>query len=192
MPKIDAATVAEHSAARRAALLEAAVQLLHERPDAVPPLGEVGRRAGLSRSSVYHYFASSEDLLTAVVAETFPRWQRRFDSAYAGLTDPADVVRTYARENLAMVADGEHALARALTTVVPGDEIAARSAHFHATLVAPLTRAVADLGDPTPELTSELINGVILAGARRLEAGDALATVLPAVERMLGPYLARL
>ncbi|WP_062465082.1 TetR/AcrR family transcriptional regulator [Demequina soli] len=191
MPKIDAATVVEHRAARRAALLDAAVALMHEHPDTIPTLGDAGRRAGLSRSSVYHYFSSSQDLLTAVVEETFPRWQRRFDAAYAAAATPAERVRAYVRENLALVADGEHALARTLSAVVPSDQLAPRSAAFHATLVEPLRAAIEELGDPSPALTTELVNAIVLAGARRVETGDPLEEVAQAVARLVEPYLAR-
>ncbi|MFN3866731.1 MAG: TetR/AcrR family transcriptional regulator [Demequina sp.] len=191
MPKIDAATVAEHRTARRAALLDAAVALLHEHPETVPGLAEVGRHAGLSRSAVYHYFGSSQDLLTAVLEDTFPRWQRRFDSAYAASSTPADCVRAYVRENLALVAEGEHALARSLTAVVPDSEMASRSAAFHSRLIEPLTKALGDIGDPAPELTTELVNALVLAGARRLEAGVALEDVTAAVSRLVEPYLSR-
>ncbi|MFW7415832.1 TetR/AcrR family transcriptional regulator [Demequina sp. SO4-18] len=191
MPKIDAATVAEHRSARRAALLDAAVTLLRESPDAAPNLGAVGRRAGLSRSAVYHYFSSSQDLLTAVVEETFPRWQRRFDAAYAGAPGPADRVRVYVRENLALVAEGDHALARTLITVVTDEHIAPRSAAFHAALVKPLMEALGDLNDPAPALTADLINALVLAGARRLEAGDDFDAVCDGVGRLVDPYLDR-
>ena len=191
MPKIDAATVAEHRAARRAALLDAAVDLLRENPEAVPSLADAGQRAGLSRSSVYHYFNSNRALMAAVVDETFPRWQRRFDEAYATAASPGDRVRAYVHENLKLVADGEHALARALVDVVPRDELATQSAVFHSRLTAPLAAALAELGEPHIEFTAELVNSLVLTGARHLEAGVELDVVEQGIERVLGPFLDR-
>ena len=52
MPKISAATVVEHRAAQRRALLDAARDLIAEAPDRVPSLADVAVRAGLARSSV--------------------------------------------------------------------------------------------------------------------------------------------
>lgn len=190
MPKIDAATVAEHRAARRAALLDAAADLLRENPSNVPSLAAAGARAGLSRSSVYHYFDSSEALMAAVVEETFPRWQRRFDAALAGASTPAERVIAYVHENLQLVADGEHALARALTQVVPGHELADRSMAFHAELTAPLIAALTQLGAHNVELTAELVNSMVLTGTRQLEAGDDLAVVQSSIEGILRPFLA--
>ena len=77
MPKIQAATVVEHHAAQRAALLDAARALLSEGPTTeAPSLADVAARAGLARSSAYSYFSSREDLLNALAADTFPRWTR--------------------------------------------------------------------------------------------------------------------
>ncbi|WP_406673984.1 helix-turn-helix domain-containing protein [Nonomuraea sp. N2-4H] len=81
MPRIQAPTVAEHRAAQRRALLDAAREILAEtgRP---PTLARVAERAGLARSSLYQYFRSSGDLLNAVVEDVFPAgrrgWQRRW------------------------------------------------------------------------------------------------------------------
>jgi AcrR family transcriptional regulator len=191
MPKIDAPSVVEHRAARRAALLDAAVALLHEAPERVPTLAEVGARSGLSRSSVYHYFESNQALLAAVVEETFPRWQRRFDAAYGDADTPADRIRAYVRENLRLVADGEHALARTLVNVAQGHDFNVRSAEFHSALTAPLAEALRELGEPNVDLAAEMVNAIVLTGARRVEAGDDVAAVEAATERLLGPFLSR-
>ncbi|MFN7244222.1 MAG: TetR/AcrR family transcriptional regulator, partial [Dietzia cercidiphylli] len=66
-----------------------------------------------------------------------------------------------------------------------------RSAAFHAALVKPLMTALEDLDDPAPALTADLINALVLAGARRLEAGDAFDAVSDAVARLVDPYLDR-
>ncbi|HLU31431.1 MAG TPA: helix-turn-helix domain-containing protein, partial [Acidimicrobiia bacterium] len=62
MPRIKAETLAEHRELQRRAVLEAARDLLAETGKA-PSLAEVGERAGLARSSMYHYARSRDDLL---------------------------------------------------------------------------------------------------------------------------------
>lgn len=58
------------------AILDAAVEVLAERPDA--PMSDVARAAGVSRQTVYAHFASREQLLDATVA-------RAMDHAVAGM-----------------------------------------------------------------------------------------------------------
>ena len=190
MPKIDAATVAEHRAARRAALLDAAADLLREDPSKAPSLAAAGARAGLSRSSVYHYFESSEAMIAALVEETFPRWQRRFDEAIGSASTPAERVLAYVHENLRLVADGENALARALSTAAPSHDLADRSMAFHAALTAPLAAALGELGVANVDFTAELVNSLVLTGARQLEAGAAIDEVEAGIQAVLRPFLA--
>lgn len=192
MPKIDEATVAEHRAARLQALLDAAIAALHEHPETTPSLADVGRRAGLSRSSVYHYFASSDALLEAVIEHAFPQWEQQFEDAYAPLSEPADIVRAFIHENLAMVAGGQHALAKALAAVGPAESLGARASQFHRTLMEPLLQSLTRGGEPEPERIGAMINTVVLHASRRLESGEGLAAVEDSVLRLLDPYLATL
>ncbi|NYI41750.1 TetR/AcrR family transcriptional regulator [Demequina lutea] len=190
MPKIVEATVAEHRAARRAALLDAAVTLLHERPEEIPGLAAVGKRAGLSRSSVYHYFSSREDLLAQVVEHTFPRWEQRFQAAYAAEPTSAGRVRAFVRENIGLVSDGEHALARTLAAIAPAEHMGRHSADFHQRLVEPLTEALAEIGSTDAELTAQLVNALVHSGARQVESGADAHAVMAGILEILDPYLA--
>lgn len=192
MPRIDAPTLVQHRAARERALLEAARGLLTEHPDRVPSLAEVGALAGLSRSSVYQYYASREDLLAAVVADSFPRWQHRLSAAVASADGPRARVLAFLRANLELVADGEHALARTLAGVAPSEDLARRSRDFHDHLLLPVVDALVELGAPDPSTTTELINALVHAASRRLEQDGDLERYYVAAASVLDPYLREL
>lgn len=185
MPKIDAATVVEHRAQRRAALLAAATELLREHPGQAPSLGDVGARAGISRSAVYHYFSSREDLLEAVTAQTFPRWEDRFTRAFAAAATPLEVVHAYVSENIALVVDGEHALALTLMRVTDAEHMGPHSDQFHRRLAEPLEQALTAAGDPIPAVTGELINSMVLTAARLVASGQDRADVVDAIMSMV-------
>ena len=189
MPKIQAATVAEHRAAQHRALLDAAHALLVERPDAPPTLAAVGARAGLARSSVYQYFSSRDDLLAALVTEVFPRWSTTVQEAMDEADDPAEQVLAYLRSNLELVASGEHAVARALTEIAPSDALARGSREMHDALLLPLVRALTELGLPKPQTTAELVNGVVLTASRLIETGHDPADARARAEEMLEPFV---
>ena len=192
MPRIDAPTVLEHRAARERALLEAARALLTAQPDRVPSLAEVGALAGLSRSSVYQYYASREDLLAAVVADSFPRWQQRLDAAVASADGPRARVLAFVRANLELVADGEHALARTLAGVAPAEDLARHSREFHDRLLSPVVGALVELGAPDPATTTELVNALVNAASRRVEQDGDLERSYAAAASLLDPYLRQL
>ncbi|WP_066585221.1 TetR/AcrR family transcriptional regulator [Cellulomonas timonensis] len=189
MPKIQAATVAEHRAAQHRALLDAAHALLMERPDQPPTLAAVGARAGLARSSVYQYFASRDDLLGALVTEVFPRWSATVQQAMDAAGDPGDRVLAYVRANLDLVAAGEHAVARALTEIAPGDALARSSREMHDALLLPLVAALTDLGTPEPRVTAELVNGVVLTASRLIEAGHEASDADERARELLEPFV---
>lgn len=188
MPRIKAATVAEHRAAQRAALVEAARALLAERPGRAPTLAEVAARAGMARPSAYQYFASSADLFDAVVDDLFPRWARRVDAAMRKATTPGERVLAYVDANLRLVADGEHAIASSLASVAPpsfGETNEAR----HAELVAPLVDALGELGATDPQATAELVNAVVYSASRMIESGTAAGVARARAHELLAPFV---
>jgi len=137
VPRIQAATVAEHRARQHRALLDAARALLAEPGrSAGPGLGEVASRAGLARSSVYQYFGSRDELFDAVVAELLPGWANHVRDRMAGASSPGGKVRAYVESNLELVAAGDHAVLRGLAAVAPAS-LAHSSAVLHEQLCSP-------------------------------------------------------
>ncbi len=65
----------------RSAILDAALRLLDERPDA--GMAAVAAAAGVTRQTVYAHFPSRDDLLTAVVDHLTERATRAMDAAGA-------------------------------------------------------------------------------------------------------------
>lgn len=189
MPKIQAATVAEHRAAQRRTLLDAARALLAENPAHPPTLADIAARAGLARPSVYQYFASREDLFGAVLEDAFPRWSARVSAEMEQAGGPGEKVLAYARANLELVAEGEHAIARSLAAFASGAEMADRSRVLHEQLGTPLEQALTDLSVADPAVTAQLINAVVNAGSQLIESGAALDATAERVRELLAPYL---
>lgn len=189
MPRIQAATVAEHRALQQRALLDAARALLAEpgRREG-PGLGEVAARAGLARSSVYQYFGSRDELFDAVVAELLPGWAVNVQERMAGATTPGGKVRAYVESNLELVAAGDHAVLRGLAAVAPAS-LAHSSAVLHEQLRQPLEHALGEAGEDDPAGMSELVHAVVLTASRLVEEGRELADVMRLCDRLLAAYL---
>lgn len=75
---------ARRKQARPGELLAAALELFVEKGFAATRVEEVARRAGVSKGTLFLYFASKEDLFKAVVRENlsgrFPEWRTEIDS----------------------------------------------------------------------------------------------------------------
>ncbi|MFC9786743.1 TetR/AcrR family transcriptional regulator [Rhodococcus sp. NPDC127528] len=189
MPRISAPTVAEHRAAQQRALLDAARDLLAEGTAEIPGFAEVAARAGLARSSMYQYFKSRQHLLDALIEDSFPRWSARVEREMVAAGAPDRRVLAYVRANLDLVADGEHAIASAISSIAPRERINETSAMMHRQLVAPLTAALAELGASDPVATAELINAVVHAATRQIEAGADVESVQARAAELIGPYV---
>ncbi|GAA1776090.1 TetR/AcrR family transcriptional regulator [Luedemannella helvata] len=189
MPRIQAATLAEHRAAQRAALLDAARALLSRRPDQLPSLAEVAQQAGLARSSTYSYFRSRNDLFDALVVDTFPRWATYVEQHMNTATTSGHKIFAYIEANLRLVARGDHALARALATVGSSETLATSSRLMHDRLEAPLRAALTDHGASDPERIAELIQSTVFALSRMIESGLSVDAATGLARELLSPYL---
>jgi len=189
VPRISAPTVAEHRTAQRRILLDATRAILAEGAEQAPALAEVAARAGLARSSVYQYFRSRQDLLDALIQDVFPRWSERVTEAMRAAPTPGERVLAYVNVNLRLVAEGEHAIARALTVVAPGKELDEKSGIMHRQMLEPLVGALTEMGAPAPETTAEMINAVVYAASRMIESGSDEHDVRARAGELLGPYL---
>ncbi len=72
MPRIRAATIDEHKAITRAALLSAAHTLIDETGTAEISLAELALFAGVGRTTFYEYFTDRDDVIASLVEEELP------------------------------------------------------------------------------------------------------------------------
>ncbi|WP_139275679.1 TetR/AcrR family transcriptional regulator, partial [Mangrovactinospora gilvigrisea] len=100
MPKISAATVPEHRAQQRAALIRAAVDLLAEQGVTAVTPAAVTARAGLARPSFYQYFPSSAALLAAIVEDAFTAADVAVAQALDAATEPRARIDAFVRAEL--------------------------------------------------------------------------------------------
>ncbi|GHJ43745.1 TetR family transcriptional regulator [Catellatospora sp. TT07R-123] len=189
MPRIQAATVAEHRSLQHRALLDAARDILASGAPETPSLSAVAQRAGLARSSVYQYFRSREDLLEAVIADMFPRWASFVAQRMNSAATAAEQVLAYADANLELVAQGEHAVMRGLAMAAPGAALAESSRVLHDQLRVPLVDALARSGATQAPHMAELIQAVVRTGSQMIENGVPPDGVRGLVKEMLEPYL---
>lgn len=185
MPKIDAPTLAEHHARRRAALLEAATDMLAEgRADAIN-LATVGAAAGLARSSVYQYFDSTSDLLVAVIEDAFPRATSQLLAAVRRSGTPGEQVDAYVRASLRAATEDSHRSISNLAAAGLPDTARRRVAELHREQQEPLVRALTELGVPDPQLRAQLVLGALAAASRAINHGANRTRVTAAVLELI-------
>jgi AcrR family transcriptional regulator len=166
MPRIEAATVAEHHAQRRAAILDGAVAVLRRSgPDGVTPAAVAGA-AGLARTSVYQYHPSTGALLAAAVEEEFRRTRDALEAATARARTPRGRLTAYLDVGLDAAVAGHRPMGAYAGLDLPA-ECRTRIAELHASLVRPLVEALRGLGTDDAEGVAALVLGAVGSAAHQ-------------------------
>jgi AcrR family transcriptional regulator len=173
MPRIRAATIDEHKALTRSALLDAAKRLIHEAGTADLPLGEIALAAGVGRTTLYDYFVDRDDLIATLVEEELP-------GVVSALIEASPVVAS-APERLADLASRtvEFVISDPVLGVIlhrevgrMGPEAEVRIRAAHATLAEAMVGlyhagvASGDFRSMPPDLAGRLIQDSIMSAAR--------------------------
>ncbi|WP_188281208.1 TetR/AcrR family transcriptional regulator [Streptomyces sp. CBMA29] len=173
MPRIRAASVAEHRTMQRQALLDAARSLLSEGGTEALTFPALAERTGLARSSVYEYFRSRAAVVEELCAVDFPVWAAEVEAAMQAADTAEGQIEAYVRSQLALVGDRRH---RAVVAISAGELDAGAREKIraaHGGLVTMVGAALAALGHTEPRLTAMLLQGVVDAAVRRIELGAA-------------------
>jgi AcrR family transcriptional regulator len=171
VPRITAASVAEHVAQQRAAVFDAAVGLFVAEGYANVSMGEIAAQVGLARNSLYRYFPDKAHILLEWFRDELPRQAARSAELLHGDGPPTERITSWALDQLDYARAPEHDLLAALPDLLAGADAETRVelAEAHREMLAPLDAALVDAGvtdaaDRT--VVAELIGGLVLAAGR--------------------------
>ena len=171
MPRIETETLAEHRDWRRNQLIDAAASIAMESGGAAITVAAVAQRAGLSRTSVYEYFGSGSELVADLVIDELGSFAETLNAAVADCTDAQCVVTCWVKGALMYIADGRHILAKALNATAMPQSRSQQIGKAHRDLMAPLVKAVTDLGIKDAHRALSFIQAITDASTKRIESG---------------------
>jgi len=172
VPKIQAASISANREMRRQQLIGAALELAMDQGAQAVTVAAVAQKAGLARSSIYEYFASSADLIADLVIEELEYYEKRLAEAIKNATDPFEKIELWIAEGLRYVQDGRHMLVKSLNTVATPDFRKDEIALGHRKLIAPLREALSATGIKDLAGAGSFISSVTDAASVRIEAGN--------------------
>ena len=171
MPRIETKTLAQHRDWRRNQLIDAAASIAMESGGAAVTVAAVAQRAGLSRTSVYEYFGSGSELVADLVIDELKNFGETLKIAVSECLDPQCVVICWIKGALEYIADGRHLLAKALNSAAMPQSRTQQIGTAHRALMAPLVKAVTDLGVKDTQRALVFIQAITDASTKRIETG---------------------
>jgi AcrR family transcriptional regulator len=171
MPRIQTPDLASHRDWRRNQLIEAAASIALESGGAAISVAAVAQRAGLSRTSVYEYFGSGSELVADLVIDELNCFATTLNAAVSGCADAQCIVSCWIRGALTYIADGRHLLAKALNSAAKPQSRSHQIGMAHRALMAPLIKAVEELGVKDSQRALIFIQAITDASTKRIESG---------------------
>lgn len=180
MPRIRAASIDEHKALTRSALLDAAKTLINEAGTADLPLGEIALAAGVGRTTLYDYFVDRDDLIATLVEEELPGVVEDLIGAMPTTGSAPDRLADLASRTVEFVISDPVLgviLHREVGRMGPEAEVRIRAAHATlAEAMVGLYHAGVSSGDfrsMPPDLAGRLIQDSIMSAARTVLSAAA-------------------
>jgi AcrR family transcriptional regulator len=173
MPRINAATVAEHRAHQRRALLDAAREALLDGGYPALSFSELARRTGLARPTVYSYFQTKEEIVVALCEIELPRVGAETDQAVARANGPREQLAAFVRAQLRAARDRRYRIAHALVDAPLSDQTRRTIMALHHELMPSAVPIFTELGHPDPAIAAALLQGLINAAVTAMDAGES-------------------
>ncbi len=185
MPRITEPTVAAHRAAQLARLMSAALAIVEEEGAESVTLAAVAKRAGLSRSSIYGYFASRDDLIVAVCEDAVATWCDAIIRSMTAEADPERQLREYVEAQLGAAADTRHELAMLLLQSGVSAEGFERIRAAHAPLRGALLDTLVGMRLAAPERAAAFVQAAVTAAYEQIRTGSPPAAVIDDTHRFV-------
>ena len=196
MPRIRAASIAEHKVITRALILEMAQELFATWGYQDTSFGDIAAAVGIGRTTLYDYFTDKDDLLASLVEETLPPTIHRMVEQVPHDIPPAERLRHLIIRMVEFVAL-EPTLGLLLHREVPKLSASAqeRVASAHQSLAREFVDtyragvAAGDLKRLPPGLAGRFLNDMIMSAAQVLIDSQNPAEALPTISEVMTDLL---
>lgn len=171
MPRIKAASVAEHVAEQEAAVLSTAVRLFCERGYEHVTIGDIATEIGLKRNSLYRYFPDKAHILVRWFQQELPQQVARSEQILRGDGSPRERIEAWALDQADYANSSEHELMARISTIIPELDDATRRelADSHDALTRPMLDTLDEAGITAvvdQQVVAAMIQQLSLATAR--------------------------
>jgi AcrR family transcriptional regulator len=103
--------------ARRAQIVECAIETIAELGYAQASLGQIAKRANISKGVISYHFANKEELLEQIPIEYYLAWQAYVAPRIEAQASPKEMLRVYIESNLAFIDENRQHVIAVIETV---------------------------------------------------------------------------
>lgn len=157
--------------AKEQTILEATLAQLRETGTANITMQQIANRCNMTRSSIYQYFSSVEDIFAELVINDMADLVNEIEIRMAQVSDPVGQVNAWLHYSLKHLSDGEHAQIRRLSELnmpeAKRNLLRILHGQFMMSLLSPITQINADHSESTCAYIASVVN----SAANRIDAG---------------------
>lgn len=170
---------------RESAILDAALIELAQSEIADITMADIAARTGLTRTAIYQYFSSVDDIFTELVINDMADLVNQIELHVSSQNEPLEQIRVWAHFSLAHLSTGEHAIVRRLSELNLAAEKRGIVRALHGQFMQSLLAPVKELEIENPEAVCAHIAAVVNSAANRIDLGMDFAYEAKAAEEFI-------
>lgn len=163
-------------------ILAAALAELTEKEVTQISMSSLASRTGLTRTAIYQYFASVDDIFAELVINDMADLVNTMDSQIAQIDDPTERIRAWVLSSLEHLSSGEHAIIRRLSEINLAAEKRGIVRALHGQFMDSLSSPVKELELENAPSVCAHIAAVVNSAANRIDLGFDFAYEAAAAE----------
>lgn len=167
---------------RESSILQAALDGIIDSGIESVSMKTIANRCGLSRTAIYQYFSSIEDVFAELVINDMADLVNEIETQVRRFEDPLEQVRVWIHYSLAHLSTGEHAYIRKLSERTMPETKRGLIRALHGQFMLALLSPIQQLKPSQSESTCAFIAATVNAAANRIESGSTFVTEANAVE----------
>ena len=167
---------------REQEILTAALAELQEKEATHISMASLAARTGLTRTAIYQYFTSVDDIFAELVINDMADLVNTLDNQISKFTAPHDRIRAWVHCSLEHLSSGEHAIIRRLSEINLAQEKRGIVRALHGQFMDSLNMAMKELELENAQTLSAHIAAVVNSAANRIDMGFDFAYEAQAAE----------
>lgn len=172
MPKIKAESVEAHRKNQLQTLVDSSVALIIKNGFHNLKFEDIAKKAKISRTTVYEYFKTKEDIAIAIAKVEIPKWKELIVSEIQKEKNPSQQLKRFITTQLQLIESGQHQAPFILMKSELSPKTMQHIGHLHEELLLVLKPIIEEIGGVKKSKELPFIWGAISSAGHMVEQGS--------------------